>query len=185
MDVAGGACWRCGYAFTDEELAKLPYEPKDLSPCTFTYTPKPIRGPTTGALPMGIPEVIGGVLGAAVLFTPIILLLSWCSSSSTKSEADYAKEAAAMADARRNGEHCLSGWDGSHPRVVEAVKRTLRDPASFEHVETRVLPVDSTGKNSLMMQFRAKNGFGGVNVGMAKATVDNSTCSVSIEQIES
>jgi hypothetical protein len=41
------------------------------------------------------------------------------------------------------------------------------------------------GKNMIMMEFRAQNGFGGMNVGYAKGTMSNATCNVSVEQIDS
>lgn len=212
VEVAGGSCWRCDHRFSDDELAKMNDEPaaspprvtfpkptplrrrspqrvedqEQTAPRTSTIVPKPRRERIRAKAEMGAPEIIGGIIGMAVFLVPIILLLSWCSSPSPPpSAAEAAKQAAAEAQDREYGRHCLSGWDGSHSEVVEAVKRSLRDPASFEHIETRTSPDDGTGHNVLMMKFRARNGFGGMNVGMAKATVDNVTCRATIEQIES
>ncbi len=74
------------------------------------------------------------------------------------------------------GEHCLSGWDGSFPALKEAVKRQLRNPRSFEHVETVRSPVDEKGTFGLIMTYRAENGFGGMNVDAVGVEVDADTC---------
>ncbi|MGE4430598.1 MAG: hypothetical protein AB7E05_07640 [Sphingobium sp.] len=75
-----------------------------------------------------------------------------------------------------SGEHCLSGWDGSFPRLKEAVKRSLRNPRSFEHIDTVRSPVDKQGKFGLIMTYRAENGFGGMNVEVAGIEVEAKTC---------
>ena len=67
------------------------------------------------------------------------------------------------AEERRKGFHCLSSWDGSHDEFELLVKRRMNDPDSFEHVGTRVTPVQSeTGRHGIIMEFRGKNAFGGV-----------------------
>lgn len=89
-----------------------------------------------------------------------------------KNEAD--------AEKRRTGFHCLSSWDGSHRELVRALKTTLRDPDSFEHIETRITPVNDEGFHALMMNYRARNGFGGMNIGRLAASVKSSDCSFEI-----
>jgi uncharacterized protein (DUF736 family) len=81
------------------------------------------------------------------------------------------------ADDNRKGFHCLSGWDGSHRATVNYVKKNLRDPESYQHIETRITPVDKDGNHTLVMQYRAKNGFGGYVPGSVLVTVKNSDCS--------
>ena len=67
------------------------------------------------------------------------------------------------AEDRRKGFHCLSPWDGSHREFELLVKRHMNDPDSFEHVSTRVTPVQSdTGRHTIIMEFRGRNAFGGV-----------------------
>lgn len=95
----------------------------------------------------------------------------------TLSAEQVAAKAKAEED-RRNARHCRSNWDGSPLKVVDAVKKTLRDPNSFEHDDTRITPVDQAGHNRVVMKYRAKNGFGGMNIGYAAATIDNRTCDV-------
>lgn len=93
------------------------------------------------------------------------------------------KEAKQKKDAEiASGNHCLSGWDGSFPRLKEAVKRSIRNPRSFEHVETVRSSVDESGKFGLIMSYRAENGFGGVNVEAAGVEVDAKTCN--FEQVD-
>jgi len=85
------------------------------------------------------------------------------------------------AERRKKGFHCLSDWDGSHRRVKTFIEGRLRDPDSFEHVETKITPMDADGNHTLFMTYRAKNGFGGVNVETAIATVKNSNCAATIQ----
>lgn len=89
------------------------------------------------------------------------------------------------AEKRKAGFHCLSSWDGSHRDLVRALKLTLRDPDSFEHIETKITPVNDKGEHGLMMNYRARNGFGGMNVGSLLASVKNSDCSFEIIANES
>lgn len=89
-----------------------------------------------------------------------------------------AQEQSEEAEKRRKGFHCLSGWDGSHRGLVDAVSKSLRDPDSFEHAETKITPVDANGQHTVIMTFRAKNGFGGTNVGSAMGEVRQSDCAL-------
>ena len=99
-------------------------------------------------------------------------------------QAEAAKrQAEEDAENKRKGFHCLSPWDGSEPDVVEAVKRTLRDPGSFEHVKTTITPVNAKGFHYLIMIYRARNGFGGMNIGRVIAHVTPG-CSVRIISME-
>jgi hypothetical protein len=79
---------------------------------------------------------------------------------------------------RAKGFHCLSSWDGSSVPFKNAIKGQLRDPDSFEHIETRITPQNEQGEHGVSMQFRARNGFGGMNVGTAIGAVDHQTCQV-------
>lgn len=85
---------------------------------------------------------------------------------------------------KRKGFHCLSSWSGSHPAVKKYVEDNMRDPDSFEHIETKITPVNDKGLHTLVMKYRAKNEFGGMNVGSAVATIDNESCNATIISIE-
>ncbi|MCK7494827.1 MAG: hypothetical protein MZW92_29730 [Comamonadaceae bacterium] len=65
----------------------------------------------------------------------------------------------------------FSGWDGSHPAVEQAIKASLHNPASYEHVETRY---SDTGDSLVVVtKFRATNGFGAIVTNTAVGTVDD------------
>ncbi|RJY08861.1 hypothetical protein D6201_05330 [Aurantiacibacter aquimixticola] len=91
-------------------------------------------------------------------------------------QLDEAQVAAAEKVAIESGEHCLSGWDGSHNDLERAVRTRLRNPRSFEHIETVRSPVDAEGKFALIMTYRAENGFGGINIEAIGVEVDVATC---------
>lgn len=75
----------------------------------------------------------------------------------------------------QSGEHCLSGWDGANRDLVRQVKATMREPDSFEHIDTRIYGNDK-GEHGLWMTFRARNGFGGMNVEKIYARIDHESC---------
>ena len=82
------------------------------------------------------------------------------------------------AERRRKGFHCLRDWDGSHRGITRYLERNLKDPDSYEHIETRVMPVNDNGLHFLITQYRAKNSFGGYVVDTISAMYRNSDCSV-------
>jgi len=86
------------------------------------------------------------------------------------------EELAEKARAKSYGHHCLSVWDGSHPAFIRAVKATLNDAGSFDHLETITWPVRPDGRNAIVMQFTARNGFGGVVKAKAAGSFDNESC---------
>lgn len=91
-------------------------------------------------------------------------------------EAKREARAAEEAENNRKGFHCLSAWDGSHRGFSRIVTNQLRDPDSFEHIETLVGPVNLEGFHSIIMKYRARNGFGGMNIEQAFGTFDNASC---------
>lgn len=98
-------------------------------------------------------------------------------AAETQRVAQGAK-AAEQAEEKRKGFHCLSAWDGSQRAVIDWTKENLNDPGSFEHDETRIAPVDAEGNHTVIMDYRAKNGFGGVVRGAVMATINGSTCAL-------
>jgi hypothetical protein len=88
--------------------------------------------------------------------------------------------APAPTDDQRAGFHCLSNWNGAHRDLNAAVVATLRDPDSFQHIETRITPMNPDGTHLLFMDYRARNGFGGMNIGHVAAVVQNSDCSFTV-----
>ncbi len=64
---------------------------------------------------------------------------------------------------------CISGYDGSCRTLVALVKQNLKDPASFEHIETTFWCQE---KYSIVsMKYRARNEFGGFVVEVVKAKI--------------
>lgn len=101
-----------------------------------------------------------------------------------EAEAAEAVKVAEKAEERRKGFHCLSGWDGSHSEFKHDLKKQMRDPDSFEHIETRVGPINDLGRHAVFMKYRARNGFGGMNVGTAIGSYSNETCKHEIAAVE-
>ena len=75
-----------------------------------------------------------------------------------------------------DGQHCL-GSSGQHSAFVDYFRDQLRDPDSFQHVRTVIHSVDDEGQHRLRMTYRARNGFGGMNVETVQADVANRDCS--------
>lgn len=92
--------------------------------------------------------------------------------------AEATKRAQKRAEEKRKGLHCVDSFDGSVSEVVRLTKLKLRDPESFEHIETIIKPVDDKGINPLMMHFRSRNGFGGMTEGYTMAFLTNANCTV-------
>ncbi|ODT01664.1 MAG: hypothetical protein ABS49_00760 [Erythrobacter sp. SCN 62-14] len=90
-----------------------------------------------------------------------------------------ARQRAEAEEAAREAQFkCLRSLDGSMGSFAIEVKYELRDPDSFEHIQSFATAVDADGTQRVRMKFRARNGFGGMNVEMAEAVVDNSDCEV-------
>lgn len=71
----------------------------------------------------------------------------------------------------------FSSWDGSHPALVEYVKKNMKNPDSFEHVETKFGWVNDPKYNQherilVHMIYRGSNSFGGVITEEVFAHVD-------------
>jgi hypothetical protein len=64
----------------------------------------------------------------------------------------------------------FSFWDGSHRGLKELIKKSMNDPKSFEHVETRY--TDNGDHFLVTTTFRGKNAFGGVVLNSVKAKTD-------------
>jgi len=87
--------------------------------------------------------------------------------------ANYAKK---IAEDKRKGVHCLT-YSGKNLDVEVDVIQRMRDPDSFEHIKTKIEPVDGYGNHALSMTYRGRNGFGGMNVSTVRATISNDDCS--------
>jgi hypothetical protein len=86
-----------------------------------------------------------------------------------EAQARLAAEARAVRVAKL--EKQFSPWDGSHPAVEAAVKRSMKNPDSYKHVETRYTLLDHGMR--IRMVFRGTNSFGGVVPNSVVALVDD------------
>ena len=71
----------------------------------------------------------------------------------------------------------FSSWDGSNPELVAYVKKGMKDPSSFEHVETRFN--DKGDHYEIYMQFRGKNSFNAIVTQQVIADFNKSTRTLS------
>ncbi|WP_198424758.1 SHOCT domain-containing protein [Spirosoma endbachense] len=85
-------------------------------------------------------------------------------STSTETTAEAPKSR------REVVEGFFSGWDGSHRQLEKAIKESMNDPDSYEHVETRFKDNGST--IYVLTKFRGKNAFGGKIVNYAEGNID-------------
>ena len=67
-------------------------------------------------------------------------------------------------------EQQFSAWDGSHLNLTKAIKASMNDPDSYEHVETKYWKFD--GHLIVLCKFRGRNAYGGMIVDVIKAKVD-------------
>lgn len=76
----------------------------------------------------------------------------------------------------RMGWHCRSTIDGTNPSVVAQVKARMRNPDSFQQIQTNLEP-EADGTHRLNMAFTVvEPGRKGVLVQEVYATVDHVTC---------
>ena len=107
------------------------------------------------------------VIGIGTIYAQFI-----CKDCKVKYEAKIKAE-------RMAGFHCLSHIDGANADMNREIKSRLRDPKSFEHIQTKISPINNSGEHQLFVTYRAKNGFGGYTSGMFTAYVANSNCALS------
>lgn len=128
------------------------------------------KNPSTSAAE----EFFGGIFGLIVLGFFVWMIFGGDETPLTP--AEKAEQTQKEAEEIRKGFHCLSVWDGSHPKFKTAVREAMKDPDSFEHISTEITPVDAKGLHRLVMTFRARNGFGGMNVNVASGVMLNKSC---------
>lgn len=81
--------------------------------------------------------------------------------------AENARKAARQAKLEKQ----FSAWDGSHPTVERLVKASMKNPSSYEHVETRYIDLDPGMRVTTTV--RGTNSFGGVVPSIFIAVVDD------------
>ncbi|MCX9105894.1 DUF4875 domain-containing protein [Aeromonas veronii] len=101
------------------------------------------------------------------------------SKQDKQAEIDKVSAKKAVIEARiKKLESQFSAWDGSHRTLERAIKKSMNDPDSYEHVETTYRDLG----DSLIVSttFRGKNGFGGVvkNTVVAQVDLDGNILSI-------
>lgn len=84
-------------------------------------------------------------------------------------EERIAQELAAAEERKEMIEEQFSAWDGAHHNLTKAIKDSMNDAKSFEHVETVYWDMDD--HLIVLETFRGKNAFGGVVKNSVKAKV--------------
>lgn len=64
----------------------------------------------------------------------------------------------------------FSAWDGSHRGLTNLIEKSMNDPDSYEHIETRFK--DNGDHIYIITKFRGANAFGGKVVNTVTAKVD-------------
>lgn len=124
-----------------------------------------------------------GCIVVLVLIAVIVAVVAGLIGS-CEGDGDDGDSSAAEAEERRKGFHCLSAWDGNHDGLEALVRQHLNDPGSMETYETRIAPVDADGQHVIIMEFGARNAFGGMVRSEAVGTIDNETCEAALLGIE-
>jgi len=81
------------------------------------------------------------------------------------------KERQKLADEREKTiKRQFSALDGSHKKLENFIKQTMKDPNSYEHVKTEYRDMDTY----LLVKttFRGRNSFGGVVINSVEAVID-------------
>lgn len=81
----------------------------------------------------------------------------------TEEELEAERRYKAQEEEQRHWKVQNSAWDGSVVQVEQWLKKSLRDPDSFEAVTWGRVKKTESGYQ-VTLTYRAKNGFGGVNV---------------------
>ena len=111
-----------------------------------------------------------GVLGALVV--GVVFGALWIFGGDSEPSED-----------RLNGFHCLSSWDGNHDGLERLVKPLLNDPNSMETFKTHIGRV-SNGEHRIIMEFGARNAFGGMVRMTAYGWVDHEDCTATLDYID-
>ena len=176
VKAAAKKCRYCGHAFSEPGL----FEKATAAGMKAATESASKMEKAKGRSPENIKKTN---IGCSIVLLGVIAIMIWQSIGDGGEEDAAESDAAIVADAeqRQKGFHCLSKWDGSNRSTVQQLKSGLRNPDSFEHVETRITPLDEkTGEHHLGMTYRAQNGFGGMNVETTYARVNSATCEARI-----
>lgn len=145
FDAPGGdaECPRCGIVFEKFEARKN--KTRDATPV------KPLESESAGEKIR-----VFTFLGIMICF---LAFFAWNNFRPEKSPPPKPPKSAKEIRAERIARQ-FSGWDGSHINLTERIKKTMNDPDSFKHEETRYW--DKGDFLIVETVFRGRNAFGGM-----------------------
>lgn len=108
-----------------------------------------------------------------------LALFLGCLGVSTCIALATSKDDRQLAAEKKLGYRCLISTDVSHTEFKRRIRDLQREPDSFEHIETRLTKKRADGSHEILMKYRSRNGFGGMNISVASADMDNETCKIS------
>jgi hypothetical protein len=79
-------------------------------------------------------------------------------------------------------ERQFSQWNGAHMELERAIKDTMKNPDSYEHVSTRY--IDKGNSIIVLTKFRGTNSFGAIVPSVVRAEIDDSGRIKSMETLE-
>lgn len=109
--------------------------------------------------PVKVTSTFTKIVATLFAFALIVSVLAGIDSANDTPEEKAAKEAARKADFEQNVQPLVDAG-----RDARQLRDAMRDPASFE-----LVMVKDMGGGTRCFQYRARNGFGGMNVGHAVA----------------
>lgn len=113
--------------------------------------------------------VIGVIVGFFLLM--IIAVNSEPEQTQLKTEAEIKAEEKVSREEYFQKNGLFSAWDGRPVALVELIKKSMNDPNSFEHLETRFID-KGTDTITVLMDYTGKNAFGGRVRGKAIAVMN-------------
>lgn len=141
--------------------------------CPYCWVLDPV--PNEGGAAVYIGSVLAGAL--FLIFVNAVMIDDKAPNPVDKN-VEILAEKQKEREQRERGFHCLSSWDGANEDVIQHLKRQLKDPSSFEHIETRIAPINERGAHALIMSYRAKNSFGAYDAGTVVASLRNWNCKI-------
>lgn len=120
---------------------------------------------------------VSALIPGSAQFLQIAKLLIYIGPSGRKREflhrnRDHPDKEEAFAKRKAAIEAQFSRWDGSHPSVEKMVKRGMKNPDSYQHVETKYA-IKPSGF-VVVTTIRGTNSFGGIVPQTFRAILDDS-----------
>ena len=161
-------CHSCG-----KEISK---HAKQCPHCGHSYElqskPQKQNNQKTGILNQNIG--CGGLI--VIIFIGWLIFKESPSEKSTRLAEERAKKEAIEASKtpqqirKETIEKAFSAWDGSHYNLERYIKKHLKDPDRYEHIETRF--GDKVDHILVITKYRARNSFGGMVIEQVAAKTD-------------